>query len=187
MTDEVLEDTIWESVRPWEEQWESLKVNESKVVEQELYDEDRQTRFWRRRPDGFTVNRKEHIIYVLEFKRVSDTGERYVSETQKLAEIQRRDTRSQKTVQGYTMDSWAVVFCNGTQVGFCKRMTFRHEPVFEVWCQERGQGQGYQESETDPVGSAARMSWKTYLGHIMWAHQLGVSDGLIQVLGHSDN
>jgi hypothetical protein len=34
-------------------------------------------------------------------------------------------------------------------------MTFRHEPVFEVWCQERGQGQGYQESETDPVGSAA--------------------------------
>jgi hypothetical protein len=105
MTDEVLEDTIWESVRPREEQWESLKVNESKVVEQELYDEDRQTRFWRRRPDGFTVNRKEHIIYVLEFKRVSDTCERYVSETQKLAEIQRRDTRSQKTVQGYTMDS----------------------------------------------------------------------------------
>jgi hypothetical protein len=41
-TDEVLEDTIWESARLGEEQWESLKVNESKVVEQELDDEDRQ-------------------------------------------------------------------------------------------------------------------------------------------------
>ena len=28
-TDEVLEDTIWESARLGEEQWESLKVNES--------------------------------------------------------------------------------------------------------------------------------------------------------------
>jgi hypothetical protein len=45
MTDEVLEDTIWEAARPWEEQWESLKVNESKVVEQELDDADRQARF----------------------------------------------------------------------------------------------------------------------------------------------
>jgi hypothetical protein len=27
------------------------------------------------RPDGFTVNEKEHIIYVLEFKRVSDAGQ----------------------------------------------------------------------------------------------------------------
>ena len=31
---------------------------------------------------------KEHVIYVLEFKRVTDTGEKYVSETQKLAETQ---------------------------------------------------------------------------------------------------
>ena len=28
------------------------------------------------------------MIYVLEFKRVTDTGEKYVSETQKLAETQ---------------------------------------------------------------------------------------------------
>jgi hypothetical protein len=54
MTDQVLE-AMWESVRPWEEQWESLKVNQSKVVEQALEDEDRQARFWRHRPDGFTV------------------------------------------------------------------------------------------------------------------------------------
>jgi hypothetical protein len=41
--DEVLEDTIWEVARPWEEQWESLNVNESKAMEQELDDQDRQT------------------------------------------------------------------------------------------------------------------------------------------------
>ncbi len=51
-------------------------------------DDDKQARFWRRRPDGFVVNEKEHVIYVLEFKRVTDTGEKYVSETQKLAETQ---------------------------------------------------------------------------------------------------
>ena len=65
-----------------------LKVNESKVEEQVIDDDDRQARFWRRRPNGFAVNEKEHVIYVLEFKRVTDTGEKYVSETQKLAETQ---------------------------------------------------------------------------------------------------
>ena len=87
-TDQVLDESMWEEGRLWEEKWESLKVNESSMVEQELDDEDRQTRFWRRRPDGFTVNEKEHIIYVLEFKRVSDTGQEYVTETQQLAEVQ---------------------------------------------------------------------------------------------------
>ena len=42
VTDEVLENTMWETVRLWEEQWESLKVNESKIVEPEL-DEVRST------------------------------------------------------------------------------------------------------------------------------------------------
>jgi hypothetical protein len=45
MTDPVLDEAMWEAARPWEEQWESLKVNESKIVEQELDDEDRQARF----------------------------------------------------------------------------------------------------------------------------------------------
>ena len=58
------------------------------MEEEELDDEDRQGRFWRHRPDGFTSNEKEHGIYILDFKRVTDTGEKYVSETQKLAEIQ---------------------------------------------------------------------------------------------------
>ena len=66
-------------------------MNESKVEEQEIDDNDRQARFWRRRPDGFAVNEKEHVIYVLEFKRVVDTGEKYVSETQKLVETQHLD------------------------------------------------------------------------------------------------
>jgi hypothetical protein len=47
MTDEMLEDTMWEEARPWEEQWEALKVNKSEVEEQEykeLDDEDRQAR-----------------------------------------------------------------------------------------------------------------------------------------------
>ena len=34
MTDEVLEDTMCETVRPWEDQWKSLKVNESKIGNQ---------------------------------------------------------------------------------------------------------------------------------------------------------
>jgi hypothetical protein len=33
-----------------QEKWESLKVNESKMVEHELDDEDGQARFWSRRP-----------------------------------------------------------------------------------------------------------------------------------------
>ena len=32
----------WEETRPWEEQWESIKWNESKMVEPELDDEDGQ-------------------------------------------------------------------------------------------------------------------------------------------------
>ena len=58
------------------------------MEEQLIDDDDRQSRFWRHRPDGFAVNEKDHVIYVLEFKRVSDNGEKYVSETQKLVETQ---------------------------------------------------------------------------------------------------
>ncbi len=64
MTDETLEDMMWEAARPWEERWDTLKMDESRVEEQEVDDEDKQARFWRRRPDGFTVNEKEHVIYV---------------------------------------------------------------------------------------------------------------------------
>ena len=51
ITDEELDDTMWEAARPWEKQWESLGTHGSKWEEQELNDDDRQARFWRRRPD----------------------------------------------------------------------------------------------------------------------------------------
>ncbi len=88
MTDETLEDMMWEPARPWEDRWDTLKMDESRVEEQEEDDEDKQSRFWSRRPDGFGVNEKDHVIYVLEFKRVSDASDQYVVETQRLAETQ---------------------------------------------------------------------------------------------------
>jgi hypothetical protein len=48
---QVLDESMWKVDRPWEEKWESLKVNESKMTEQALDDEDRQARIWRHRPD----------------------------------------------------------------------------------------------------------------------------------------
>ena len=41
MMDEVLEDMMWEEARPWEERWETPKVDEGRVEEQEVDDEDR--------------------------------------------------------------------------------------------------------------------------------------------------
>ena len=38
VTDEELEDTMWGETRPWEEEWETLKVNESNEEEQEIDD-----------------------------------------------------------------------------------------------------------------------------------------------------
>jgi hypothetical protein len=58
-------------------------------VEQKTDDDDRQARFNKfRDAHGFAVNENEHLIYVLEFKRVSDIGETYVAETQRMTELQ---------------------------------------------------------------------------------------------------
>ena len=46
-----------------------------KNMKRELVKFKLEERFWRHRPDGFTVNEKE--IYVVEFKRVTDTGAKY--------------------------------------------------------------------------------------------------------------
>ena len=40
MTDEVLEVIMWETARPWDERCDSLKMDESRVEEQEVDDED---------------------------------------------------------------------------------------------------------------------------------------------------
>ena len=50
ITDEELDDTMWATARPWKKQWESLGTDGSKWEEQELNDDDRQARLWRRRP-----------------------------------------------------------------------------------------------------------------------------------------
>ncbi len=71
-------------------------------------DEDRQTRFRSHRPDGFTVNEKEYIIYILEFKRVSDTGQEYVSETQELTETKHIDV-TQGLKKLFRDIQWTVV------------------------------------------------------------------------------
>jgi len=41
-TDQVLDEAMWGAARPWEKKWESLKMNQSKMTEQELDDEDKQ-------------------------------------------------------------------------------------------------------------------------------------------------
>ena len=65
------------------------------------------------------------MIYILEFKTVSDTGEEYVSETQKLAEIQHlvvtQDLKSLFKDTQWTVG--AAILRGRTQVGSCKRMT----------------------------------------------------------------
>jgi hypothetical protein len=108
-------------------------VTESKLMEQEQDNEDRQARFWMRRPGRVRSqsSEREHIIYILESKRVSDTVRATVCETQKLAEIQH----------------FAVSYAKLQKKFMSCALT-----SFEVWLQQRGQGQGYQKSRTDPVG-----------------------------------
>ena len=54
----------------------------------ETDDDDRQGRFWRRSPDEFAVNETKPVIFVLQFRRVSDVGKTYVTSTQRVAEFQ---------------------------------------------------------------------------------------------------
>jgi hypothetical protein len=177
MTDEELEDTMWEETRPWEEQWGSLKVNESKVEEQEIDDDDRQSRFWRHRPDEFTVNEKEHVIYVLEFKRVTDTGAKYVSETQKLEEIQHL-VITQDLKRLFKDTQWTV-----EEVSF----VVGHKSVSASVCHDLLSKFDISKEDRVKVIKNLGRTLLDVLGNLFrsyWSHRLGVSDGLIQVLGH---
>jgi hypothetical protein len=178
MTDEALEDIMWEAVRPWEERWDTLKMDESSVEEQEVDDEDIQARLWRRRPDGFAVNENEHVIYVLEFNRASDASDQYVVETQKLAETQHLAvTQDLKSL--FKGTQWTV-----EQLSF----VVGHKSVStRVW---------HDLLSKFSIGKEDRVKVIKNLGRILldelenlfrsyWAHRLGVSDGLLQVLGHS--
>jgi hypothetical protein len=167
----MLDEAMWEAARPWEEKWESLKVNESKMVEQDLDDEDRQARFWRRRPDGFAVNEQEHIIYVLEFKRVSDAGQEYVTETQQLAEAQHLAV-TQGLQKLFKDTQWTV-----EQLSFVAG----HKSVSaSIWHDLLSKFSIRKEDRVKVIKNLGR----TLLDELENL-RLGVSDGLLQVLGHS--
>jgi hypothetical protein len=174
MTDEDLEDTMWEESRPWEEQWEALKVNESKVEEQEIDDDDRQTRFCWHRPDGFTVNEKEDVSYVLEFKRVTDNGEKYVSETQKLAE-----TQHLAITEGLKDTQWTV-----EQLSF---VTGHKSVSASVWYDLLSKFDINNEDRVKVIKNLGRVLLDELenLFRSYWVHRLGVVDGLLQVMGHN--
>ena len=178
MTDEALEDRMWEAARPWEERWDVLKMDESRVEEQEAGDEDIQARFWRRRPDGFAVNEKEHVIYVLEFKRVSDTSDQYVAETQKLAETQHLAvTQDLKSL--FKGTQWTV-----EQLSFVAG----HKSVSaSVWHDLLSKFSIGKEDRTKVIKNLGRtlLDELENLFRSYWSHRFGVSDGLLQVLGHS--
>jgi hypothetical protein len=93
--------------------------------------------------------------YVLEFKRVTDTRESYVSETQKLAETQHLDI-TQGLKRLFKDTQWTV-----EQLSF---VTGHKSVSASVWLQ-----------------------WYDLLNlfRSYWSHRLGVSDGLLQVLGHN--
>ena len=148
------------------------------MAEQELDDEDRQARFWRRRPDGFAVNEKEHIIYVLEFKRVSDTGQEYVTETQQLAEAQHLAVT--QVLQGLFKDTqWTV-----EQLSFVAG----HKSVSaSIWHDLLLKFSIRKEDRIKVIKNLGRtlLDELENLFRSYWGHRLGGSDGLLQVLGHS--
>ena len=124
---------------------------------------------------------REHVIYILEFTRVSDTSEQYVSETQKLAEIQHlvvtqglttwRDCSKTHNGQWSTYPSW-------WDTSRCLQvygMTFSWSLT-----SERRIGSKWSRISDSPYW----MSWKTYFGHIGpigWTFRMVCS----KVLGHS--
>ena len=178
MTNKELEDMMWEAARPWEERWNALKMDESRVEEQEADDEDVQARFWRRRPDGFAVNEKEHVIYVLEFKRVSDAGDQYVAETQKLAETQHIAVT--QGLKGLFKDTqWTV-----EQLSFVAGHKSVSASVWHNLLSKFGIGKDDRAKVIKNLGRTLLDELENlFRGY--WAHRLGVSDGLLQVLGHN--
>jgi hypothetical protein len=177
MTNAELEDMMWEAARPWEEQWGALKMDESRVEEQEADDEDIQARFWRRRPDGFAVNEKKHVIYVLEFKRASDAGDQYVAETQKLAE-----TQHLAVTQGL-MSLFKGTQRTVEQLSFVAGHKSVSASVWHNLLSKFGIGKDDRAKVIKNLGrTLLDVLENLFRGY--WAHRLGVSDGLLQVLGH---
>ena len=68
------------------------------------------------------VNETVHVIYVREFKRVSDVGERYVTETQRVAELQHL-TVTQDLKKLFEDTQWTVEQLSFVaEIGVCRLM-----------------------------------------------------------------
>ena len=121
---------------------------------------------------------KHAYLNILEFKRVSDTSDQYVSETQKLEETQHLAV-SQGLKSLFKDTQWTV-----EQLSFVAG----HKSVSaSVW---------YDLFLKFDIGKEDRVKVIKNLGRTLldemenlfrsyWAHRLGISDGLLQVLGHS--
>ena len=119
----------------------------------------------------------EHVIYVLEFKRVTDTGEKYASETQKLAETQylvitqglkRLFKDTQLTVEQLSFVSGH----KSVPAGVC------HDLLSKFGISKEDRVKVIQNLGRTLLDELENL-FRSY-----WAHRLGVSDGLLQVLGH---
>ena len=127
--------------------------------------------------DGFTVNEKEHVIYVLEFKRVTDTGVKYVSETQKLEEIQHL-VITQGLKRLFKDTQWTV-----EQLSFVAGHKSVSESVWHDLLSKFGISKGDRVKVIKNPGQTLLDELEN-LFRSYWAHRLSVSDGLLQVLGH---
>jgi hypothetical protein len=115
----------------------------------------------------------------LEFKRVSDTGQEYVSETQEIAKTQHlavtEDLKKQFKDTQWTVEqlsSWVGHKSVSASVwnDLLLKLIFRKEDRVKVI---KNLGRTF----LDELENLFRSYWD---------HWLGVSDGLLQVLGHSE-
>ncbi len=120
------------------------------------------------------------MIYVLEFKRVVDTGEKYVSETQKLVETQHL-VITQGLERLFKDTQWTV-----EQLSF----VVGHKSVSASVCHDHDLLSKFGISKEDRVKVTQNLG-RTLLDELenllrsYWTHRLGVSDGPLQVLGHN--
>ena len=117
------------------------------------------------------------MIYVLEFKTVTDTGAKYVSETQKLAEIQHL-VITQGLEKLFKDTQWTV-----EQLSF---VTGHKSVSASVWHDLLSKFGISKEDRVKVIKNLGRtlLDELENLFRSYWAHRLGVSDGLLQVLGH---
>ena len=117
------------------------------------------------------------MIYVLEFKRVTGTGEKYVSETQKLVETQHLAI-TQGLKRLFKDTQWTV-----EQLSF----VVGHKSVSASTCHDLLLKFGISKEDRVKVIKNLGRTLLDELENLFrssWAHRLGVSDGLLQVLGH---